>query len=92
MTIPVAQAAETYHLHECACGCVAWHDGPYLKCPDSNSFTPWQCADCRPYVYEDLVVKGECRPIGNVLAFALPYCVGYFMGIATMAFLWWITK
>jgi len=43
-------------------------------------------------VYEDLVIKGECRPIGNVLAFALPYCIGFVMGAATIGFIWWITK
>ena len=80
--------SEAFHIHNCPnCKTEIWHDG------DSCGQAPEMlCSECRPYIYEDLVIKGECRPIGNVLAFALPYCVGYFMGIATMLVVWWITK
>ena len=53
--IPVEQGVEYYHVHTCACGWEVFHDGASNVC--EQSYMPFQCADCRPYVHEDLLMS-----------------------------------
>ena len=87
--IPIEQDVEYYHVRHCECGSEVFHDGMRSAC-ECNSSPAFQCASCKPYEYEDLILRGDVRPVSNLLETAVLFS-GW--GAAMIiAFAWWVTK
>lgn len=90
--ILIAQGVDYYHVHHCeTCGCEVYHDGFKEVCQDS--FMPeFRCAECRDYVYADLLLAGYCRPIGSKLSTVILVGFGFVCGAAFMVLIHWVTR
>jgi len=94
MTIPIAIPIESEYAHArfCPCGQQVWHEGALADCADCIKRPEFLCADCRPYVYEDLVMDGEARPVRNLLESLSLIGFGYVVGLAVAGMIYWVTR
>jgi hypothetical protein len=90
--VPIDQGVEYYHVHHCACGAEVFHDGAAAACENSY-FENFQCADCKPYVYEELLTRGEVRPISrNLLETVCIMLVGWVCGLISCGAVWLVFR
>lgn len=89
---------EYYHVRHCACGAEVFHDGMRAGCRECREEDAkaegWQCAQCRPYQYADLLKRGLAGPLAGPLTISwqdlgtvalVAWVLGMVMG-------WWITR
>ena len=90
-SIPVDQGVEYYHVHHCACGAEVFHDGATAVC--EQSYEEFQCSDCRPYLFEDLLIRGQVAPISrNLLETIGTLAIGWLCGLVTCLTAWLVFR
>lgn len=89
----VDQDVEYYHVHRCACGAEVFHDGATTTCEDSY-FDTYQCAGCKPYLFEDLLTRGQilsAKP-HNLMETVCILTIGWICGLISCGAIWLILR
>jgi hypothetical protein len=90
---PIDQNVEYYHVHHCVCGAEVFHDGAAATCEDAY-FETFQCASCKPYPYEELLVRGEVLPVKphNLLETVCITAIGWICGLISCGAIWLVFR
>lgn len=74
LELMAAVGVEYYHRRVCGCGAEVLHDGMRADCRECSELSAgggqsglleeeFKCAECRPYVYADLLQAGRLGPV-----------------------------
>ena len=90
---PIDQGVAYYHVHHCACGADVFHDGATATCEQSY-FETFQCARCKPCVYEELRTEGRVQHLQqhNLLETVFILAIGWICGLISYGALHWLLR
>lgn len=89
---PIDQGVAYYHVHHCACGAEVFHDGATATCEQAY-FETFQCASCKPCVYEELRTQGLVQSVQhNLLETVFILAIGWLCGLICCVTAWLIFR